>query len=171
MTKTVPERFAEIIELLILAIEAHLLGSYLPNRLAAPLSWRVRSSLEGISSKFAEAFAKFIAAQAARGLEPTPEFRAPPPAPTQSQPARTARRGTTVRQRRRTPTPTPTPCAMPGDQASPVAVPRLAIQAAPAAPARAISGATAPASRPRRPPNRKNGFIPSPSFHGRFVTI
>ena len=164
MTKTVPERFAEIIELLILAIEAHLLGSYLPDRLAAPLSWRVRSSLEGISNSFAEAFAKFLAARAARNLEPAPELRPQTPArPSVPQPAR-ARHATTAR-RRRVPA---LPGAEPNPRASPVAArPPLRIVAP--APMRAM--ATAPMPRPRKPPNRKSRLPFARSLRADFITI
>ena len=173
MTKTVPERFAEIIELLILAIEAHLLGSYLPNRLAAPLSWRVRSSLEGVANSFAEAFAKFIAAAAtraaaaARSLDPAPAPRAQTPAPIANRPTRIPiSRANTARRRRVTPSSEPSR-AMPGLRSSPA--PQPAIRALVAQPRRATP--IAPAPRPRKPPNRKNRLLLATYSHAHFVTI
>ena len=67
MTKTLPERLNEIIEALILAIEAHINGGPLPNRLAAPAYKLVRNSLRNIADRFAAAIAA--------GLNPAP----PPP--------------------------------------------------------------------------------------------
>ena len=119
MTKTVPERFAEIIELLILAIEAHLLGSYLPNRLAAPLSWRVRSSLEGISNSFAEAFAKFLANAAARAAEPPPEIPAQAPAEPRITKARSNRTSAASKRRRAAAVPSLLSCAGPNRASAP----------------------------------------------------
>ena len=61
MTKTIPEQFAEIIETLLLAIEAHLAGSPIPNRMAAPMLNLARNGLNSIAARFAAAFAKFHA--------------------------------------------------------------------------------------------------------------
>ena len=165
MTKTLPERFAELIEMIILALEAHLLASYLPNRLAAPLSWRVRSSLEGFSSKFTEVFAKFLAAaaakaaaEAARSLKPAPELCAQFPAQTPrkvkaSRPARTA-----GKRRRINVSAANVPCARPTIILPSVATHPPGHCEIIAMPRR--TNASCPAARPRKPPNRKNGSFP-----------
>ena len=58
MTKSVAEQFADIIEGLILAIEAQINGAPIPNRMASPMIMLVRKSLERLSSSFAAAIAR-----------------------------------------------------------------------------------------------------------------
>ena len=58
MTKSVAEQFADIIEGLILAIEAQITGAPIPNRMAAPMLSLVRKSLEKLSASFAAAIAR-----------------------------------------------------------------------------------------------------------------
>ena len=61
MTKSVVEQFAEIIEMLILAIEAQINGAPLPNRMAASMAALVRKSLEKFNASVANAIARVMA--------------------------------------------------------------------------------------------------------------
>ena len=61
MTKSVVEQFAEIIEMLILAIEAQINGAPLPNRMAASMAAFVRKSLEKLNASVANAIARVMA--------------------------------------------------------------------------------------------------------------
>lgn len=85
MTKTeiqsVADRFAELIEMIVLALEAHLEASLLPNRVAAPMLSLVRRGLHRLASGFAALTANLAAGSQVPGPQRAPRAAPQPKLP------------------------------------------------------------------------------------------
>ena len=154
MTKTLPERFAELIEQLILILEAQLADSFLPNRLGAPMLSLARKSLLKINASFAAALARLAATPA-----PRPQTEAQKPSRPKPIPARPGWLQRLTQWRPNWLTPEPPPSASRRHSQPSIRLPqerpRNQTPKAPSAPPIKLSRATPPcppsAAKPPRP--------------------